>query len=1131
MLAKDWSERKKKYDFVIIGSGYGGAILAARISGALLNSSKSICILERGKEWPIGKFPDTLVEVSAAARNPLVNPLGLYEYLDFADIAVIKGSGLGGTSLINANVAIIPDEEVLKQPVWPRSLDLETLRPYYEKAAKMLAARPHPLALDLLKVQALNRRAQQIGNKAFGLNIVVNFDIEGKNPHGVYQKPCIDCGDCVTGCNVGAKNTLYMNYLPLAQGNGTDIFTQTQADWLEKVPDGGWRIHGRRYIFLGLPEKFTLDAGCVILSGGSLGTTEILLRSELHGLSISPRAGSGFTGNGDFFGLAYNSDYRTNVLGFGNDPNSKWRANAPGPTIVGGIRYDPTLPFDKRITVEDLSFPKAYVSSAMVAFGAIGGVDTDVGDEREESARRLRDNPLAPYQEDNAMNHTMLYLVMGHDDAKGTLYLKTGLLDPNGTLEIDWDGVGRQPVFTRINEELYRHARALGAHFIADPLWNFMNLRKLVTAHPLGGCPVGEDYHQGAVDEFGRVFTGDGGTHEGLFVADGSLVPSALGVNPFLTISALSERIADYLVRNQKGEPYPARPAKVAVPQFNPLEMLNYREPELERAFAWTETKGMETMVNTGQRSFDLKKGLIRNDTVWKGVFPRGHILNQLSAAFYTGFKKKFSRADKGIVGTTSDYDEAINVRNTLEEITLKERTGTLDPGKYILLHYIDPPWSGFYSIFKVINADLLIGRVYLGAFPKGRHLFTFPMTRVYSLDNITVDDHQILYRGGTTPTQEQLAGLWEMRAVSNAKDTGIMAYLKFDPKPDGRLESRYRFLGLLEGVSEAVFAQDHFQMNDFTPFHDEIRSVEKDFMVGKYVTASLPGFMDFFGPNSLGLFHQETSPGGSPQFSFYYTLRRSQLGQLPETGFLQPLLNIRLPDGLGMTFDEEMVGYYFPGLSVSPGREGDLEIEAKVPSTGALQGSMDCSFQVRMTIRDLNEFIEGSEHEARLDGTINFGDFAGKGPATFHIDPQKSYFNYLRINPSTQEAEMVYRLYFCCVEDQGFLLLGRKYMQKDLAGEVTGAREILHDYTTLYCHLTETLTGKELGCGLLKFKTFEDLQAVGSMAKFFSSFQVTGTDNPVFKAEGLARFLAFTNQFILREYDPLNPKDIFPTG
>jgi cholesterol oxidase len=108
MLSNNWNQRRKKYDFVVVGSGYGGAIMAARLSAA--SPKKSVCILERGREWPVGKFPDTLTEVAAAVRNPLTNPLGLYDFLSFSDISVIQGSGLGGTSLINGNVAVTPDE-------------------------------------------------------------------------------------------------------------------------------------------------------------------------------------------------------------------------------------------------------------------------------------------------------------------------------------------------------------------------------------------------------------------------------------------------------------------------------------------------------------------------------------------------------------------------------------------------------------------------------------------------------------------------------------------------------------------------------------------------------------------------------------------------------------------------------------------------------------------------------------------------------------------------------------------------------------------------------------------------------------------------------------------------------------
>lgn len=1121
MLSKDWDKRKTKYDFVVIGSGYGGAILAARISGANTRPKKSVCLLERGREWPVGTFPDTLTGVAEAVRHPLIRPLGLYDFLAFSDISVIQGSGLGGTSLINANVAILPDEDVFKQVAWPRGITPAELQPYYQTAMKTLAARPHPRALEMLKVNALDRRAREIDRQAFGLNLAVNFDIDGTNPYGVAQKPCIDCGDCVTGCNVGAKNTLYMNYLPLAQRNGSDIFTQTHVDWLERLADGGWRIHGRWYNQFNFPEKFTLDAGQVVLAAGSLGTTEILLRSELHGLSLSPRVGTGFTGNGDFFGIAYNSEYQTNVLGFGNDPQSPWRQNAPGPTIVGAIRYDKNRPLEQRMTVEDLTFPKAYVSAAMVAFGGLGGEPTTVGHEADELARRLQDDPLHPYRTHNALNHTMLYLVMAHDDAKGTIYLKTNALDPDGRVEIHWDHVGRQPVFAMINEELRRHARTLGAHFISSPTWNFMGLRNLITAHPLGGCPLGEDHLQGAVDQFGRVFAGDGKPHKGLFVADGSLIPSPLGVNPFLTISALSERIADRLVRSLNGEIYPERAARVGVPGIDPLEVIHYKEADLEWIFSRVETGPMQTMVNTGQRTIDTAKGLLRNDTAWKGFFPRGHILNQISMAFFAGFKKKFTRTGDRISGVTSDSDERINVDNTLEEITVTDRTGTLDPGRYILLRYTTPPWSIYYDVFKVVNDDLLIGRVYLGEFPHGVRLFTFPMTRVYGLDQMTVSDHRALYQGAAIPTRERLAGLWEMRLVSNATTTGTVAYLKFDPKPDGRLEARYRLFGLLEGLVDPVFGRDHFQLNDFTPFHDEIRYVDKNFLIGKYTTGSPPGLPELFGPNALGLFQQETSAGGTPQFSFYYTLNRSQREEMPATGFLQPLLDIRLPAGLGMTFDEEMAGHYFAGFSVPAGREGDLQIEDKADGPDPPAGGVACGFRVRMTVRDLNEFFESPEHEARLEGTIRFADFAGLGEANFAIDPKKSYFNYLRVNPATQQAEILYHIYFRDRQDKEYLFHCRKYLQRDHRVRDVGVPKILHDYTTAYGHLTETAGGRELGTALLKFKTFENPEAVSSFTNFLSSFRVTGTDNPILKIQGQVRFLAFTNQFIVREYEP----------
>lgn len=1126
MLSKEWKQRKTTYDFIIIGSGYGGAITAARLTAA--TPSPSVCLLERGREWEVGKFPDDVGEVARSVRNPTFNPTGLYDFLLFPEISVMKGSGLGGTSLINANVAIVPDEEVFRQLAWPNAIKLPELLPYYQKAKTMLGANPHPRgnpaqADSLLKVRGLDKRAQELSQRAFPLDIVVSFK-DGKNAAGVEQKACIDCGDCVTGCNVGAKNTLYMNYLPVAARQGCDIFTKTEIKWIEKLSGGGWRVHGVRYKDLNFTDDFTLDAGQVILAAGSLGTPEILLRSEFRGLSLSPKVGTQFSGNGDFFALAYNADQQLNTVGFGKNPGHKWaqRGNAPGPSIVGTVRYGGTnssLPLEKRMTIQDFSFPSAYVSAAMIALDSLvnlgGGQDTDLGDEKAERDRVRKNNPFDPYKQDNAaFNHTMLYLIMGHDDGKGVLRLK----HEQGRVEIDWDNAGRQQVFNLINEEIRRHSRALGATFVTNPLWAITPSRNLITAHPLGGCPLGDDYLHGAVDEFGRVFAGDGNVHDGLFVADGSLISTALGVNPFLTISALSERIADRMVRHLGGEAYPARPVTVPVGGLEPAEITKYKEDDLERIFSRVQTGSIEKMVNGGKVEIDAAHGMIRNDTVWKGFFPRGHVMDRLSTAFFASFRKRFSKtADGKFIGVTSDSDGRINANNKLEEITLTKRTGTLDPGKYIKLTYTDPQWAGFYDIFKVVSDDLLIGRVYLGRYPDGHRLFTFPMVRSYGLDNMTVPDHQAIWDQGAVPAKEQLSGLWEMHMVSNAHNTGVVAYLKFEHKPDGRLESHYQFLGLIEGLADGSFGQDHFRMDDFTRFHDEIRFVNPDMLVGKYVTDERPAVFNLFGPDSLGLFHREKGADGTTRFGFYYWLKRSTLTKTPAVGFLRPLLDTRLPEGVGMSFDEEMNGYFFPGFTPPPGRAGDQQIEARIPISGKPADGEEMSLEMRITARDLNEFIESTEHEARLEGTIRIQNFEGQpGQTICTINSSKSFFNYLRINPATQEAEILYRIYFFAGVGREYLFSGRKYMQKD----ARDVQEIVRDFTTCYGRLTELKTGREVGAGLLRFRTFEDPDAVHSFAEYLKSFRVIGTDNPFVQSQAQLRFLAVTNQFVAREYD-----------
>jgi cholesterol oxidase len=1124
MLSIPWNQRQPTYDFVVVGSGYGGAITAARLTKAL-NRPHALCILERGLEWTPGDFPDDVPGILQHTRSDL-NPLGLYEFLNYRDISVIKGSGLGGTSLINANVAIVPDAEVFEQVGWPRSLRYNDVLPYYERARDVLAAKPVPTVADLKKFQALDRRAQELNRHADPLDIAVNFDIDGPNPHGVEQHPCVLCGDCISGCNFRAKNTLYMNYLPLAAQQGADIFTQMKVEWIEKLKGGkGWRIHGQRYTDPLSHDSFTLDAAHVVLSAGSLNSTEILLRSEMHGLSVSPALGTGFSGNGDFFGLAYNGNFETDVLGYGQRVPAAGESRYPGPSIVGIVKYNGSAPVSQRISVEDFSFPSAYVAGAKLAFAALRGQPTTVGDEAARAARIAADfDPTAPYAPDGALNHTMLYLVMGQDDARGTMNFDAPWFEPDGRMSIEWDQVGQQIVFRRMDEELRRHARALGANYIQNPTWSIFQTRHLVTAHPLGGCPMGEDYMHGAVDEFGRVFAGDGSVQDGLFVADGSVVPSALGVNPFLTISALTERIAEKKIQEMQGQAYPQPPASVGVAALDPLDVITRSEAELEKLFRRCPTQSIDKIVNQGgPPRIDTAAQTVQNDAYWKGFFPKGHILNAMSSAIFTGFKKTFQKKGNKYVGITSDTDDRITAHNSLEEITIGRETGTLEPGRYILLRYLEPQWSGFYDILKQISDDLVIGRVYLGEYPNGLRMFTFVMSRRYSFARMTVNDHTALYQAGTVPSADELNGVWQMDMVSNNNSLSRAAYLAFDRKPDGRLEARFRLMGLMEGFVVPSFVQDHFRLDDFTAFHDEIRKVTGDLFVGRYVTGALPDLSSLFNGANLGILH--TVPGTS-DFGFYYTLSRTGDKALPTDNLLAPFLNVQLPDGVGMTFDETMEGWFFEGRAASPGKAGDLQIADLIPASGAPTGGVDASFTVRMTVRDVNEFVDGAAHEATLSGSIRFASFQGKSNVTYALDAQSSWFNYLLVNPETGEAEMRYHLEFRGEQGAAYRLEGRKYMEKNGPGGTDAIRELLNDYTTLYSHVYRRATDgswPELGIAYLKFRTFEDIAATGNLAAFLGSFQITGTSDPILQLQARMRFLAFTGQFVQREYEPLS--------
>lgn len=545
---------KDHYPIIVVGSGYGGGIAASRLSRA----GQKVCLLERGREIRPGGYPNDLRKAGAEfqASNEgrrMGKGQGLFDFHLDEDVNVLVGCGLGGTSLINANVSIEPLAQVWQEAVWPRRIqdDLPTrIREGYQRARQMLKPNYYPLDGEpLYKLSALAKQAEYIGKKGHPnefYHVDINVTLEdppGQTNHvGVWQQACRLCGDCFSGCNYRAKNTTLMNYLPDAHNHGAEIFTGVLVRSLSRRGDK-WVLSYQAVDAEGGFEKRErqVSANLVVLSAGSLGSTEILLRSAQAGLPLSARLGHGFSGNGDVLAFGYNCDQEIRGIGWGDHEPGK--VPPVGPTITGVIDLRKQDPWKDGLIVEEGAIPGAVGILLQAAFSASAltvGQDTDRGvqDEIEEALRASESLFRGPYH--GAVNNTQTYLVMAHERTRGKMYLE------DDRFRISWPGAGKEAFVKRANEYMRLATEALGGTFLIDPLWSRVFGQELITVHPLGGAVTAERAEDGVVNHKGQVFSGSDGSavYNNLYVADGAVVPTSLGVNPLLTISALAEREA-----------------------------------------------------------------------------------------------------------------------------------------------------------------------------------------------------------------------------------------------------------------------------------------------------------------------------------------------------------------------------------------------------------------------------------------------------------------------------------------------------------------------------------------------------------------------------------------------------------
>ena len=600
-LSKPLSQLAPEYSVVVIGSGYGAGVAASRLARA----GQSVCVLERGRELLPGQYPNSMGSSQGSmqidtSRGRIGSAYGLFNLHLNDDMLAVVGCGLGGTSLINANVALDIDARLfdLQGLEWPDEFraDKALLEAYTRRAREMLDPKPYPTSFPPLnKLAALEASAKAMQQPFYRPPICVNF-VDQINPFGVPQVKCSGCGDCCSGCNDGAKNTTLMNYLPDANNHGASIFTQARVSHVERDGDG-WRVHfmAPSSAATAIAATTATDAASastapddapttpmsvkarfVMLGAGSLGSTEILLRSQQKGLPLSTRLGQRFSGNGDVLAFGYNNHWQLSdesakepaapqiyksLYGIGRGDNTLTDAQMPGPCITGIIdlrkgaqRVQDGLVIEEGVVPGAMAMlipPAAFMADALfgnfLQYGP-SQVAARLLEAQAEGKTILNDpSNMTALSYSGAASRTQTYLVMSVDDAAGALRLQ------DDRLRIDWPGAGQSKVIARDNAFLQQANDAIQGHFIPNPLWTEPQGYKLVTVHPVGGCGMGNDARRGVVNHKGQVFAGADGNqvHAGLYVCDGAVMPGAVGVNPLLTITALAERAVALLAQDQ----------------------------------------------------------------------------------------------------------------------------------------------------------------------------------------------------------------------------------------------------------------------------------------------------------------------------------------------------------------------------------------------------------------------------------------------------------------------------------------------------------------------------------------------------------------------------------------------------
>ncbi len=517
------------YDYVIIGSGFGGSVSALRLS----EKGYKVLVIEKGKWYKKEEFPKTNWQLKKWLWLPTFKMFGILKMTIFRHTTIISGVGVGGGSLVYANTLPIPKSEFFNSGNWKGLADWESeLQVHYAVAEKMLGATKNPKFYD--SDIALQKVAKQMGrsDKFEAPKVSVYFgksDVEVKDPffngEGPDRVGCNFCGQCMTGCPNNAKNSLDKNYLYLAQKKGVKVIAEKLVTSV-KENDEGDSDSGYTIEFKDSTSYFNKDLGSVktkgvIFSGGVLGTVRLLLDMKAKKFlpKLSNEVGNHIRTNNENLSLITTRDKNLD-LSKGIAIGSIFSPDDDG--HVEAVRYGAGSNFWKILIIPMVFGKNVFVRIFQLLKELILHPTVWIGNYfRKDYAKR-----------------TVILLFMQHLDS--TIKLKRGWFNLSSKLSSGQKPTPFIPMAKTLADKVAKEINGNAFMMSTDIL-----LGSPSTAHILGGAVIGKDKDHGVIDKHQKVFG-----YQNMYVCDGSAMSANPGVNPSLTITAMTERAMSFIPRN-----------------------------------------------------------------------------------------------------------------------------------------------------------------------------------------------------------------------------------------------------------------------------------------------------------------------------------------------------------------------------------------------------------------------------------------------------------------------------------------------------------------------------------------------------------------------------------------------------